>query len=89
MPDTVDDVAPTPSMCTAYDSSTVTYARLLEADTAGADWKDVARIVVRIDPDREPKRARRTWQTHRARAHWMTQLTQHGYRQIMRGGPPY
>jgi hypothetical protein len=35
----------------------VTYLRLLDADAEGADWREVARIVLHIDPDREPERA--------------------------------
>jgi len=88
MPDnTVDDVAPTAPVFTAYDKRHAsTYARLLDTEAAGADWKDVARIVLRIDPEREPDRARRAWESHLARARWMTE---HGYRQVLRGAPPH
>jgi hypothetical protein len=52
------DVVPTASVLTAYDERhATTYLRLLDADTEGADWKEVARIVLRIDPEREPERA--------------------------------
>jgi hypothetical protein len=45
---------------TAYDKRhAIIYARPLDAEAAGADWKDVARIVLRIDPEREPDRAHR------------------------------
>jgi hypothetical protein len=33
----------------------VTYLRLLDADGEGADWQVVAKIVLHIDPEREPK----------------------------------
>jgi hypothetical protein len=35
----------------------VTYLRLLDADAEGADWRDVARIVLHLDPEREFDRA--------------------------------
>jgi hypothetical protein len=43
---------------------------LLDADGDGADWREVARIVLRIDPEREPDRARRTFESQLARARW-------------------
>ena len=61
----------------------VTYLRLLDADAEGADWAEVARIVLHIDPSREPDRARRAWESHLARARWMTK---HGYRHLLEGG---
>ena len=69
---------------TVYDEQhIVTYLRLLDADAEGADWKDVARIVLHIDPGREPERAWNAFESHLARAKWMTT---HGYRQLLRGG---
>jgi hypothetical protein len=38
--------------------------------------------VLHLDPDREPARARRAYETHLARAKWMTSR---GYRLLMRG----
>jgi hypothetical protein len=64
----------------------VTYLRLLDAARDGADWTEVARIVLHLDPDREPDRARRAWQSHLARARGMTE---HGYRHLLRGGAPH
>ncbi len=47
----VADAAPTDLMLTPYDHEhTVTYLRLLDADAEGADWQEVARIVLHIDP---------------------------------------
>jgi len=44
---------------TAYDKEhAVTYARLLDAEADNADWREVARIVLHIDPTSEPERAR-------------------------------
>lgn len=79
--------APSASVLTGYDEQRlVTYLRLLNAENDGADWTDVARIVLHLDPDREPERARRAWETHLARARWMTE---HGYRHLLRGGAPH
>jgi hypothetical protein len=56
--------------------------RLLDANAEGAEWREVVRIVLHIDPNKEPRRARRAYETHLARARWMTE---HGYRQLLRG----
>jgi hypothetical protein len=80
----VADTAPIPDQLTDYDEQhKITYLRLLDAHAEGADWKEVARIVLHIDPDAEPGRARRAWETHLTRAQWMTE---HGYRHLLRGG---
>ena len=80
----VADVAPNESVLTTYDEQhLVTYWRLLDAEAAGSDWKEVARIVLHIDPDREPVRARNAFDSHLARARWMAD---HGYRDLLRGG---
>ncbi|MFZ2157040.1 MAG: DUF2285 domain-containing protein [Bradyrhizobium sp.] len=80
----VANVAPTDPALTGYDQEhLVTYLRLLDADAEGADWREVARIVLHIDPDREPDRARHAFDSHLARAKWMTE---HGYRDLLRGG---
>jgi hypothetical protein len=63
----------------------VTYLRLLDADAEGADWREVARIVLQADPVEEPERAKRMWASHLARAEWMTET---GYRHLLRRGPP-
>nr|EKV0215358.1 hypothetical protein [Pseudomonas aeruginosa]EKV0215380.1 hypothetical protein [Pseudomonas aeruginosa] len=43
----VDDEAPTGDTITVYDEQHyVTYLRLLDAKAEGADWKEVARIVL-------------------------------------------
>jgi hypothetical protein len=80
----VADVAPDEATLTGYDHGhLVTYLRLLDADAENADWREVSRIVLRIDPEREPERARRAFDSHLARAKWMTV---HGYRHLLRGG---
>lgn len=79
----VSDHAPTDSMLTDYDQQhLVTYMRLLDADAEGADWREVAKIVLQIDPKHEPERARSAYDSHLARAKWMTE---HGYRHLLRG----
>ena len=70
----VADLAPSGPVLTSYDEEhVVTYIRLLQAEGEGADWREVARIVLHIDPDREPDRARNSYQSHLARAKWMTE----------------
>ncbi|UPJ76917.1 DUF2285 domain-containing protein [Bradyrhizobium sp. 187] len=76
--------APTDPALTSYDEEhLVTYWRLLDAAADGADWKEVARIVLHIDPDRESIRAQTAFESHLRRARW---LADHGYRHLLRGG---
>jgi hypothetical protein len=80
----VADTAPSDSVLTVYDEEhIITYLRLLDADVQGVDWRDVARIVLHIDPEHESGRARRAFDSHLSRAKWMTE---HGYRHLLRGG---
>ena len=80
----VADTAPSDALLTVYvEEHIITYLRLQDADAEGADWREVARIILHLDPDREPDRARRAFESHLARAKWMTE---HGYRQVLRGG---
>jgi hypothetical protein len=80
----VADAAPVEPFLTGYDMShLVTYLRLLDADEEGADWRDAAGIVLKLDVRKDPEQARRTWASHLARAKWMTE---HGYRLLLRGG---
>jgi hypothetical protein len=61
------DRVPTASVPTPYDyEHLVTYLRVLDADAEGADWQEVARIVLHIDPVRERGRAWRCWESHLA-----------------------
>ena len=78
----VNDQAPEGDVLTRYDQEhLVTYLRLLDADAERAEWTEVARIVLHIDPSQEHERARRAWESHLARAKWMTE---HGYRDLLR-----
>ena len=80
----VADTAPSDSVLTVYDEEhIITYLRMLDANAVGAEWREVARIVLHLDPDREPDRARKAFDSHLARAKWMTE---HGYRHLLRGG---
>src|SRR5262249_31637408 len=85
-PSRTADATPDEPFLTGYDmDQLVTYLRLLDADDEGADWREVARIVLNADPAKEPGRAERMWASHLARAQWMTEM---GYRHLLRGGPP-
>ena len=56
----VADTAPSDPVLTVYDEEhLITYLRLLDAEVDGADWRDVARIVLHINPEHESDRARR------------------------------
>ena len=84
-PDVADEAPKAPTL-TAYDKDhLVTYLRLLDADAEGADWREVAQLVLHIDANREPDRARRAFDSHLARARWMTEQ---GYRDLLRGSAP-
>lgn len=81
----VADTAPSSSMLTAYDEEhLITYLRLLDADAEGADWREVSRIVLHLDPERESDRARRAFESHLSRAKWMSG---YGYQQLLRCWP--
>jgi hypothetical protein len=61
----VADIAPSDSVLTVYDEEHInTYLRLLDSHAEGADWREVARIVLHLDPEREPDRARRAFGSH-------------------------
>ncbi|MGY2843666.1 hypothetical protein ACVIWU_006457 [Bradyrhizobium sp. USDA 4509] len=80
----IADLAPSADELTSYDKEhVVTYMRLLDADADKADWLEIARIVLGLDPTLEPDRARRSFESHLARAKW---LAAHGYRDLLRGG---
>jgi hypothetical protein len=80
----VADLAPTNPALTSYDEEhIITYLRLLDADSEGADWREVTRLVLHLDPELEPTRARAAFDSHLTRAKWMTEQ---GYRHLLRGG---
>jgi Uncharacterized conserved protein (DUF2285) len=62
---------------TEYDvEHLITYLRLLDARHDGADWREVSRILLQ-----QPDRARRVFDSHLARAKWMSGV---GYRHLLR-----
>ena len=78
----IADAAPNAAHVTDYDRShAALYLRLLDAAEEGAPWEEAARIVLAIDPAREPARARSAYESHLARARW---LTAQGYRDLLR-----
>ncbi|MEF2074380.1 DNA -binding domain-containing protein [Consotaella aegiceratis] len=79
-PDVADEV-PWSEKISPYDEAHfVTYMRLLDAESEGADWQEVARIVLHRNPVAEPQRSRRCWEDHLRRARWMTKT---GYWKIL------
>ena len=67
---------------TSYDERhLVTYLRLLDAETEGADWRKAVSIIFGIDAAKEPERAKALHENHLARARWMTQS---GYRHLLK-----
>ena len=82
----VADIAPTEPALTPYDHEhAITYVRMLDADAEGADWSEVSLIVLHIDPDQHAERARRAFDSHLARAKWMSR---EGYKHLLRYGWP-
>jgi hypothetical protein len=83
MPDFVDD-PPQSAALTDYDREhQKLYLRLIDAAADGADWREVVSALFQLDPADEPERARRIYDSHLARARWMT--TQ-GYPLLLRQG---
>ena len=75
------DRAPVDHDVTAYDRAhLVTYMRLLDAEAAKADWREVAHLVLAIDPSQDETRARLRYDTHLSRARW---LSEQGYRDLL------
>ena len=79
----VADEVPWSDSITPYDEAhLVVYLRLLDASADGASTKEMAQIVLGIDPAKEPQRAERAVDSHLRRARWMSRI---GYRQLLRG----
>ncbi|WP_027522106.1 DNA -binding domain-containing protein [Bradyrhizobium sp. Ec3.3] len=82
-PDVADAAPADPVALTPYDREhAITYLRLLDANAEGADWREVAQLVLHMDPERETVRAQRAFDSHLARAKWMME---NGFRQLLRG----
>ncbi len=85
----IADGVPWSDAITPYDEAHfITYVRLLDAEVEGADWQEVAKIVLHRDPLADPGGAHKCWVSHLNRAKWMTTS---GYKELLRdardGGP--
>jgi len=63
----------------------IVYLRLLDAKADGAVWSEAARIVLHLDPERDPIGARAIHAAHLSRAEWMRD---HGYHKILADARP-
>lgn len=79
-----DESHPTPPVSdhlTDYDREHMKiYARLLDAAAEDADWREVAVLVLGLDPTGDSKYARQSYDAHLARARWLTTT---GYRDLL------
>lgn len=67
------DQPPAGAALTAYDEEHLKlYVRLLDADAAGADWRDVVEVLFGLNAKIEPERVLRIYTSHLDRAKWMT-----------------
>ena len=79
------DAPPDSDELTDYDRSHMKfYMRIFDSAADDADWREAVNVIFGIDPDAEPERARRVYDSHLARARWMTE---HGYRKLLHGKP--
>ena len=77
------DAPPASETLTEYDHAhMVLYLRLFDAAEEGADWREVVEILFGLDPVKAPERSRSVYDSHLARARWMTE---HGYRELLQG----
>lgn len=77
----IADEVPWSETITDYDESHyVVYLRLLDANADGATTDEMARVVLKIDPAREPARAAKAVASHLRRAQWMSEK---GYRRLL------
>jgi len=76
-----EDRPPFTERVNAYDERhLVTYLRLLDADAEGADWHEAVAIIFGLDPAQELERSKIVYDSHLARARWMTEA---GYRHLL------
>ena len=79
----LQDVPPQGAVVTDYDRRHMAqYMRLLDAAGEGASWQEAALIILGLDTQKEPERARLVHDTHLERARW---LSSEGYRQLAAG----
>jgi hypothetical protein len=73
--------APLTDSITDYDKAHfAVYLSLLHASGEGTSDDEMCRVILGIDPAREPERARKTLQSHLRRARWMSES---GYRHLL------
>ena len=78
----IADEAPTANGFTDYDRTYfAVYLCLLHAVGEGRSEEEMCRVVLGIDPAREPERAQRSLRSHLGRARWMSEA---GYRHLLR-----
>jgi hypothetical protein len=77
-----NDCPPESEGLTEYDERhLVTYLRLLDAAAEGADWREAISLIFHMDPEQDLTRAKTIYDSHLARARWMTKQ---GYRHLLR-----
>ena len=68
----IADVVTWSDVITRYDQEHfITYARILDAERAEADWREAVKIILLRDPEADPEQAWLCWETHLARAKWI------------------
>lgn len=64
------DLAPSGPSLTPYDRAHfLTYARLIDAEREGVDWREAARTILLRASDEPDDATRQCWQSHLERAH--------------------
>ena len=73
MPDSLAPLAPTKKVVLDYDRRhLLIYAELLDAADAGIDWQAGSLAILGLDPTSDAEQARSCWESHLARARWIT-----------------
>lgn len=81
MIDGIKDEAPATPALTDYDRlHAPIYLRLLDSERSGANWRQAAETLLGVRPDDDPSTARKRYESHLARARWMTTK---GYRTML------
>ena len=82
------DQPPAGAAVTAYDQAHLKlYARLLDADAEGADWREVVEVLFGLDAEAEADavRALHVYNSHLDRAKWTTKS---GFCELLHGRLP-
>lgn len=78
------DCPPSGEQVTDYDHAFLqAYLRLLDAAAAGADWREAAAVILALDVEHDPVRAKAVHDAHLERARWMSRS---GYRRLAGNG---